>query len=45
MPYGYHNFLFGWIDTPDQNFPYAADINFLTVILSITEHIYEFPIK
>lgn len=21
MPYGYHNFAFGWIDTPTQNFP------------------------
>jgi hypothetical protein len=21
MPYGYHNFFFGWIDTPEDNFP------------------------
>ena len=21
MPYGYHNFLFSWIDTPEDNFP------------------------
>jgi len=21
MPYGYHNFFFGWIDTPQDNFP------------------------
>jgi|Transcript_37401 hypothetical protein len=21
MPYGFHNFLFGWIDTPNDNFP------------------------
>jgi hypothetical protein len=21
LPYGYHNFLFGWIDTPRDNFP------------------------
>jgi hypothetical protein len=23
-PYGYHNFLFGWIDTPNSNFPCIA---------------------
>jgi len=21
LPYGYHNFLFGWIDTPAKNWP------------------------
>jgi hypothetical protein len=23
-PYGYHNFLFGWVDTPNDNFPCVA---------------------
>jgi len=45
MPYGYHNFLFGWIDTPDQNFPAVADTNFLVVLLSIIEKLYAVPIK
>jgi len=29
MPYGFHNFAFGWIDTPTQNFPTMLNSNFL----------------
>ena len=21
LPFGYHNFLFGWVDTPDKSYP------------------------
>jgi len=40
MPYGYHNFLFGWIDTIDKNFPTILDINFAYLIFHIMEQMY-----
>jgi hypothetical protein len=33
-PYGYHNFLFGWIDTPDKNYGPMVDKKILGPILS-----------
>ena len=45
LPYGYHNFLFGWLDTPDQNYPAVLDSNLVMVIFSYIERLYEFPIK
>ena len=44
FPYGYHNFIFGWIDTPDKNFPAPLDPALATVIFSIIEKIYAAPI-
>jgi hypothetical protein len=38
-PYGYHNFVFGWIDTPDGNFPPILDKNFVIIVFSILEKI------
>ena len=31
MPYGYHNFLFSWIDTPDQNYPPVIAKDFIPI--------------
>ena len=40
LPYGYHNFLFGWIDTPDQNFPSLLDGNFVLAMFSYLERLW-----
>lgn len=37
LPYGYHNFLFGWIDTPDKSYPPLLDPDLLPVIFSVLE--------
>ena len=34
LPYGYHNFLFGWIDTPKDNLPPLLDSNFVLAMFS-----------
>lgn len=39
MPYGYRNFLFGWIDTPFQNFPSVLDMNFAYLVFRLLEKI------
>lgn len=39
LPYGYHNFLFGWIDTLKDNYPPVLDIDFAYIIFSILEKI------
>ncbi|CAI2364448.1 unnamed protein product [Moneuplotes crassus] len=35
MPYGYHNFLFSWIDTVDKNIPPTIPKEFLPVALEM----------
>ncbi len=45
FPYGYHNFLFGWIDTPNQNYPPVLDPDFVLAMFSYLERLYEFPIN
>jgi hypothetical protein len=45
FPYGYHNFLFGWIDTVDGNLPPLLDKNLILVLFSYLERIWEFPIR
>ncbi len=35
MPYGYHNFLFGWLDTVDSNYPPPISPQFLEVAFSL----------
>jgi hypothetical protein len=37
LPYGYHNFLFGWIDTEKDNFPPILDADFVGMVFSILE--------
>jgi hypothetical protein len=36
-PYGYHNFIFGWIDTPDHSFPPTLDPQFVGPAFAIVE--------
>ena len=45
FPYGYHNFLFGWIDTPDGNYPPLLDSTLVLVVLSFIERLYELPMR
>lgn len=39
LPYGYHNFLFGWIDTVKDNLPPLLADEFAPVLFSMLEHI------
>jgi len=34
-PYGYHNFIFGWFDTPDKSLPPITDVDFLYVMFCL----------
>jgi hypothetical protein len=35
--YGFHNFLFSSVDTPDHSLPDILDVNFVTIIFSLME--------
>ena len=37
LPYGYHNFLYGWVDTPNDNFPRLITPDLVPVVFSILE--------
>lgn len=37
LPYGYHNFLYGWVDTPNDNFPRLVAKELIPVVFSIFE--------
>ena len=39
LDYGYRNFIFGWIDTPDQNMPFVIEHDHLEFIFTILEKI------
>ena len=39
LPYGYHNFLFGWIDTPVDNLPPFLAHEFIPIVFSALEKI------
>jgi len=39
LPYGYHNFLYGWIDTSEDNFPRLLPKDFVPVVFSMLEKI------
>jgi len=39
LPYGYHNFLYGWIDTPFDNFPSLLPAQLVPVVFSMLEYI------
>lgn len=39
LPYGIHNFIFGWIDTPSANFPPLLSPELAIVVFSILEKI------
>ena len=38
-PYGYHNFLFGWVDTPEDNFPNQMPYLLLPIVFEIFDKI------
>ncbi len=44
-PYGYHNFLMGWIDTPNDNLPSVLDPDFVLAMFGYLERLWEAPIK
>lgn len=37
LPYGFHNFLFGWVDTPEDNIPPIIPPMLVPIVLSIYE--------
>lgn len=37
LPYGYHNFLYGWIDTPRDNWPSLLADEFVPVLFALLE--------
>jgi hypothetical protein len=39
LPYGYHNFLFGWIDTPKDNYPPPLNSEILLYFLILFQHL------
>jgi len=39
LPYGYHNFLYGWVDTPDNNWPVVLGHGLIPVVFSMLEKI------
>ena len=39
LPYGYHNFLYGWIDSANDNWPPLLAREFVPVAFKIVEEI------
>jgi hypothetical protein len=39
LPYGYHTFLFGWIDTPENNWPPLMPPKLVPIVFSILSNI------
>ena len=37
LPYGYHNFLYGWVDTPNDNWPLILPRDLVPIAFSIIE--------
>ena len=37
LPYGYHNFLYSWIDTPDKNWPEILPKELVPIAFAIIE--------
>ena len=40
LPYGYHNFISGWIDTENDNFPFGIGNYLIELIFSILSKVY-----
>jgi len=40
LPYGYHNFIFGWMDIPEKNVPPVATLDLLYVLMSHFQHVF-----
>lgn len=45
LPYGYHNFLYGWIDTPFDNLPPLLADEFAPILFSMLNHVIPASIK
>jgi len=43
--YGFHNFIFGWIDTPDQSYPPGLSVELGPVIFSMLEKVIPEPVQ
>jgi hypothetical protein len=39
LPYGYHNFIFSWIDTVDKNFPFIVTHEVVEFLFSIISYV------
>lgn len=39
VPYGYHNFLFGWIDTPEDNWPPILPAGIAPVLMNVLSRV------
>jgi hypothetical protein len=39
LPYGYHNFLFGWIDTAEHNWPPLLPVKLVPIVFSMLEKV------
>jgi hypothetical protein len=39
LPYGYHNFIYSWIDTPTENFPPLVTSDLVLSVFSVLEKI------
>ena len=44
LPYGYHNFLFGWINTPADNWPPLLPFDFVPILFSMVSKVLPGPI-
>ena len=44
LPYGYHNFLFGWVNTPADNWPPLLPLDFPPILFSMLSHVLSGPI-
>ena len=40
LPYGYHNFIFTWIDTTTKNFPFFTTHEFVELVFSLVSKVY-----
>ena len=40
LPYGYHNFILTWIDTPYNNFPFFATSEITEFLFSVVSYVY-----
>ena len=40
LPYGYHNFIFSWIDTTNTSFPFVTTNEFAELVFSLMSKIY-----
>lgn len=39
LPYGYHNFLYGWVDTPSDNWPPLLSNEIVPVVFAVLEKV------